>query len=192
MRLHSAAVVFAFGLSAVLAGCSNANSLPDATIPNVVTDSVRLGALTGTPVALPSGFSVADGVPVRTDQSSSFDFAFDIKSTAAGKRGVFIPLAALGLTTISGLEPGVQRTTQAFDAITVAPSNGYTATDTVGVDIGAVYYVRSRVVCGTLGVPEYGKLEVTAVDTAARTVFFRVLVDQNCGYRGLKTGLPQN
>jgi hypothetical protein len=36
----------------------------------------------------------------------------------------------------------------------------------------------------------YGKFEVLAIDTTARRVDLRVLVDQNCGYRGLEPGFP--
>ncbi len=36
----------------------------------------------------------------------------------------------------------------------------------------------------------YAKLRVLAVDTAARRVHFEILVNTNCGYRGLEPGLP--
>jgi len=64
----------------------------------------------------------------------------------------------------------------------------------VPVDSGNVFIVRSRpsVNCAAIGLslPVYAKLEVLAVDTTARTVQFRVLVDRNCGYHGLQPGLP--
>jgi hypothetical protein len=36
----------------------------------------------------------------------------------------------------------------------------------------------------------YAKIEVLAIDTIARRIDLQVLVDQNCGYRGLETGIP--
>jgi hypothetical protein len=48
------------------------------------------------------------------------------------------------------------------------------------------------VVCSGLGVPKYGKMEITAIDPSpgVRTITFRVLTDDNCGYRGLDPGIP--
>jgi hypothetical protein len=50
--------------------------------------------------------------------------------------------------------------------------------------------VRSRVICTALGVPQYAKLEILALDN--KSVTFQVLVDRNCGYKGLAPGLPDN
>jgi hypothetical protein len=36
----------------------------------------------------------------------------------------------------------------------------------------------------------YGKAHVLAIDTLARRIDLEMLVDQNCGYRGLEPGLP--
>ncbi len=183
------AVPVAFLLAGLAAAaCSNPNSLPDATIANFV-DSTTIGALTGTPISTPSGFSISDRVAVRTDRSSSFDFAFNID--ASGKP-VFLTLAVLGLASSTSVNPGLQPTNETFDAITTAPSNGYNTTDTVAVAEGQRFYARSRLVCSGLGVPQYAKLEITKIDLVARTVAFRYLVDNNCGYRGLQVGLPKN
>jgi hypothetical protein len=175
----------------VAVGCSDFNDLPDPTVTNVVVDSVSLSALTGTPVAQPSAYSIPDNQAVRTDLTSGFDFAFDLDSTADGIQPVLVPLAALGLSTNSGVDPGLQRTDLAFDGITKAPGNGYTTDSAMVVDSGTVLFARSRVVCGVLGVPQYAKLEVTGVDPAQRTLTFRILSDNNCGYRGLEPGLPR-
>jgi len=46
--------------------------------------------------------------------------------------------------------------------------------------------------CATgITVSLYAKLEVLAVDSTARRVDFKILVDENCGYRGLEPGIPQ-
>ena len=64
---------------AVLAGCSDSNSLADPTSTNVV-DTVTLGALEGTPIQTPSAYSVLNGA-VRTDQTTDFEFAYNVDST---------------------------------------------------------------------------------------------------------------
>jgi len=44
----------------------------------------------------------------------------------------------------------------------------------------------------SLGLPKYGKLEVVSFDDVARSVTFRILTDDNCGFKGLQPGLPNN
>jgi hypothetical protein len=56
--------------------------------------------------------------------------------------------------------------------------------------VGERYYVRSRVVCTSLSVPQYGKLEVLGIDPAVRSITFRILNNNNCGYRSLQPGIP--
>ena len=60
----------------------------------------------------------------------------------------------------------------------------------VPVALGDRFIVRSRVVCTSLGVPLYGKLEVLAFQDS--TITFRTLVNENCGYKDLLPGLPAN
>ena len=50
-------------LVAGVAACSDPNSLPDAQITNVV-DTFTISALTGTPIASPSAYSIADRAPI--------------------------------------------------------------------------------------------------------------------------------
>ena len=167
---------------ALAAGCSDSNGLAAPTSSNVV-DTVTLGALEGTPIQTPSAYSVLNGA-VRTDQTTEFEFAYNVESTG---RHVFLPRQVLGLTSTSGANPGLQATAAAFDAITVAPSNGYTVDSAVPIDIGQRWLVRSRVFC-TIGVPQYAKLEILSFEDS--TVTFKVLADNNCGYKGLEPGLP--
>jgi hypothetical protein len=168
--------------TALAAGCSDSNGLPDPTISNVV-DMVTLGALEGTPIQTPSAYSVQVGA-VRTDQTTDFEFAYNVDSTG---RRVFLPRQVLGLSSTSGANPGLQATAAAFDAITVAPSNGYTVDSAVAIEVGQRWLVRSRVFCA-IGVPQYAKLEILSF--ADSTVTFQVLADNNCGYKGLEPGLP--
>jgi hypothetical protein len=58
------------------------------------------------------------------------------------------------------------------------------------VSAGERFMVRSRVICTALGVPQYAKLEILTLDN--KSVTFQVLVDRNCGYKGLEPGLPDS
>jgi hypothetical protein len=183
MRSRHRLLILALGLGA----CSDSNGLPDATLPNVERTET-LYSLVGTPVATPSAYALEGARRVRTDQTDAFDFAYSLQLDGSH---VFLPRAALGLDPDNSVNPGFQIRSESFDAITVAPSNGYVSDVAVPIAVGERYVVRSRITCG-IGVPKYGKLEVLSFDDAARTVTFRILVDDNCGFKGLEPGLPTN
>jgi hypothetical protein len=177
-------------LTLVLASlaCGDDRFLADPSIENVV-DTVTLGALRHTPLSLPSGFSVSQASAVFTTGTQlSVDFLYDLDSTGAP---VFVPAQVAELLPVSATNPGFKVTTTPFDSILIASRNGYVIDQLIPIDTGDVFLVRSLIRC-SLGVPHYGKLRVTAIDTTANTVTFLVLVNQNCGYRGLEPGLPDN
>jgi hypothetical protein len=164
--------------------CSDSNDLPNATVENVErTDT--LWALVGTPVFTPSGYSVEGSRRVRTDLFIDFDFAYN---ETLGVHA-FLPRAALGIDTANVAKPGFLLRNESFEAITVAPSNGYITDVAVPIAVGQRYVVRSRVTC-QLGVPKYAKMEILSFDEATRIVSFRILVNDNCGFKGLEPGLP--
>jgi len=170
---------------ATLAACSDSNSLADPTDENAVEENT-VGSLTDTPITTASGYSISTG-PIRTDQSGEFDFAFDIDGDAATGQPVLLPRAALGIASSGTADPGIQKTTDTFDNIEEAPSNGYITDAKVPVAVGDRLLVRSRVIC-SLGVPIYAKMEVLSIENGE--IHFKVLTDQNCGYRGLQPGFP--
>lgn len=172
--------------AALLTACSE-DELPAATIANKV-ETFTIGALLSTPVGTASGFRVSGASLVRTDLSSSYDFLYDIDAVVGP---AFYPAEITGVIPPSDANPGLLLTTTPFDSIHSAKSNGYVTDAVVPVDSGSVLYLRSAVSCG-IGVPNYGKLEVLSIDTAAHTLTFQVLVNDNCGYRGLDVGIPKN
>jgi hypothetical protein len=173
---------------ALAAACSDDNGVGDPTELNVV-DTMTLGSLEGTPISTPSGYRITTG-PVRTDQTVDFEFAYNIRQLPDGSyQRVFLPRAALGLTSTNQADPGLQRREQSFDDITSAPSNGYVVDSAVPVQVGERYLVRSRVIC-SIGVPLYAKLQIISFRDS--TVTFEVLANQNCGFKDLLPGLPEN
>jgi hypothetical protein len=160
------------------------DQLGDAFFENTV-DTVVIGSLEGTPVAVASAYSISEDRLVRTDLTGGFDFVYLLKDG----RHLLVPLDALGLG--GNTNPGLQHSSAAFDAIVNPPSSGYIADDSVAVSVGDVLVARSRVTC-ILGVPQYGKLEILAVDDAARTLTFRVVANTNCGFRELGPGFPED
>ncbi|MBK8004106.1 MAG: hypothetical protein IPK12_09250 [Gemmatimonadetes bacterium] len=165
------------------AACSDPNDLPRATIANALTTDTLWTLSTG-PLTKPSAYSVENGGAVRTwEVGSSFEFAYDV---TAGGASVLLPLRTLGLGSTTSLLPGLLRSTATFDAMKKAPLNGYVTKDTVAVAVGDRFFLRTGInSCSLYGVPLYAKLEVLAIDTAARTMAVQVVANKNCGYRFL-------
>lgn len=176
--------------TAMVLACGSDIELAPASIPNVV-DTLTLGSLNGSPVSTPSAYSVADGNAVRTDISSAFDFAYNVDATG---QHVFLTLEVMRLVTTNGSGPGFQFTSTPFPQVSQAPSNGWITNDTIVVDSGSVLYLRSRIVCTSLGVPLYGKLQVLSIDDTPgnQTITFEALSNENCGYKSLLPGLPRD
>ena len=184
--MHTIRRLRALALLVLALACSDPNALGDPTLTNVV-DTVTIGALEGTPVSTPSGFSI-NLQAVRTDQTVDFEFAYNIRRLPDDSyQRVLLPRAALGIST-SSANPGLQRREESFEELTRAPSNGYVSDSAVPIQVGERYLVRSRVVCTSLGVPLYGKLEILSFQDS--TVTFKVLADRNCGFKDLLPGLP--
>jgi hypothetical protein len=172
----------------LVAACGG-NGLGTAAVENTV-DTLLVGALVGTPISVPSGYGINPGSAgaIRTDQTASFDFAYNILPDG---RRVLLPRAALGLIGGSA-EPGLQASDDSFDDIDEAPLNGYLTLDTIEIAIGERYIMRSRVTCTSIGVPLYGKIEILEFDDVDRRLRFRALANTNCGFRSLQPGIPED
>jgi len=165
--------------------CDDSSGLPDPTFPNE-EHTVTLYALTGTPVGTPSAYAIHGNQRVRTDVSQDFDFAYSIE---ADGRSVLVPRAVLGIEPNATVQPGFQSSSLTFEGIREAPSNGYITDQALPIAVGDRFVVRGRITTCAIQVPKYAKLEVVAIDPA-RTVTFRILTNDNCGYKGLQPGLP--
>jgi hypothetical protein len=170
----------------LLAACGDDDNLPEPTERNRV-DTVTIGSLTDTPITTASGFAVTSG-PIRTDLTSAFDFAYDIRGVPETGQSVLLPRLVLGLPSGGTAEPGLMRRDEAFDAIEVAPSNGYVTDEEVPIAIGERYIVRSQISC-VISVPYYAKIEIIGLED--NSVVLKVLANRNCGYRGLEPGFPE-
>jgi len=173
------------------AACGDSTGLLRATNLNVV-DTVSLYAVSGgTPPRTPSGYwlGIQDNPPhpVLIQDGGAFDFVVDLDSAY---RPLLKPTGALRL----GRNSGVQTTTLPFDSIRIAPTGGYQLDSAVTVDVGGRAIVHSRTAQCSFGFTTlyYAKLHILAVDSASRRIDFEILVDDNCGYRGLELGLPSH
>src|SRR5690606_16609646 len=169
---------------AVLALAACGDQLPEAVFENTV-DSHVLGDLNSTPLLVPSAFSIPASGTARTDQSAVFDFAY----LRHDGRHYLVPLEGLGIVWRNP-DPGLQKSGLTFEATVDPPRDGYLTSDSLEVQVGDVVVARSRIVC-SIGVANYAKLLITAIDTEAGTLSFDALININCGYRSLSLGVPR-
>ncbi len=180
--------LFTLLASFTLAGCGDDLSLLPAIYPNRV-DTLKMYAVDGTPVYRPSAYVISIRSVIRLDQTSTFDFLYDV--TPDGEH-VFLPLGAVVNTGRTTGNPGFLDAFTPFDSIASAPQTGYISADTVRARVGDVFYVRSAVDANcVLGIPYYAKLQVLGFSDTDRYVYFRILANVNCGYRNLEVGLPK-
>jgi hypothetical protein len=167
------------------AACGEDVNLPDPVFANEV-DTATLFALHNTPIGEPSAYDIVDAVRVRTDLTPAFDFAFELDPSG---NAFLTPATVLGVPS----EAGILVSALSFDAIETAPLEDYVTDSPVSVTVGTNFVGRSRssdLSCDLGSLPRYGKFHVLEVDTEARTMTLELLVDRNCGYRGLQPGLP--
>jgi len=172
-----------FGLLTVLA-CGNTGLQPG-IVANAV-DTVSLYAVDGTALDQPSAFRIAAPHVLRVDQSSDFDFVFNL---TAGDSAVLLPTGAVSL----GIGSGILKVNAPFAAITVVPGGAYVDSLPVHVDSGSVAVVHSRALSCPVTASFsflYAKLQVMKIDTVARRIDLIVLTNQNCGYHSLEPGNP--
>jgi hypothetical protein len=174
----------AFCAILTLAACEETAGLPPPREENVI-DTVSLWAISGTPIYLPSAYAIDRRLPVRPDQTSRLDFAFDIDDQG---RALLIPPGAIDL----GLGSGVQLTDATFENLRLAPTGGYIETEPVELQAGSVALARSPSITCVLSItsPLYAKMHVLAVDLVERRLDIEILANINCGYLALEPGLP--
>jgi hypothetical protein len=182
-----AAMFVVVGLNA----CGNPTTLTASSLTSV--DTLSVFALSGTPATYPSALSILARQAIRVDGSASFDVAFDID--AAG-HGVIYPVK-LVVSSPSGSRPvGMQKVPAAFDSVLLAPSTGFETDSSLVMAPGEVVVVQT--VHNTVGDicvfsvnPNiYAKIALDSVNLASRTLYLRLGLDPNCGFRSFAAGIP--
>lgn len=181
-----------------LVGCNDPFAILPATRENTV-DTLELFAVNGTGLNRPSGYTLTTKSTLRLGidpppvlNAPPFDFMYRIDQ-AAGPQ--FAPFGAVSNPTPNQTQsgrPGLQTTTAAFDDIKEALQTGYTVDQPINLNPGLVMYARSSLPNNCfLGIPYYAKIEILSFADSTRSVKFRILADNNCGYRGLEPGIPK-
>jgi len=165
-----------------------------ANIPTSV-DSLSLFALSGTPPTYPSGIAILSRQPVRVDGFASFDIAFDIN--AAGN-AVIAPVKLVVVTPGGSRPVGLLRVAGTFETALEAPKSGYELDSSLVLVPGEVIMVQTPHntqgdLCQFAINPNiYAKITVDSVVLASRTLFLRLGLDPNCGFRSFADGIPKS
>jgi hypothetical protein len=186
-RCRLAQLLALTGLVAGVAACDDPFKI-QASFQNE-NQSFTIAALTGADVSAPAGLYLDGKTIVRIAGDFSFDIAFDID--AQGKP-VFIPVGMVG-TPLTGAKPiGFQRITGGYDNLSEAPKTGYHFDSTMVVNPGAAIAIQAQSSNCTLSLTPYifAKVVIDSVNPATRMLYGRTVINLNCGFRQLTTGLP--
>lgn len=175
------------GLTIGAAACDDPFQVK-ASFPNE-HQTFTVAALTGADVNAPAGLFLDGRSVVRIGGDFSFDLAFDIN--AQGKP-VVIPVGMVG-TPLSGTKPiGLVRTSGGYDVLTEAPKSGFHFDSTMVVNTGAALAIQAQSSNCSFSLTPYifAKIVIDSVNAGTRTLYGRTLINLNCGFRQLTTGLP--
>ncbi|HEU4631298.1 MAG TPA: hypothetical protein VFS08_16215 [Gemmatimonadaceae bacterium] len=162
---------------------------------DTVESTVTVHALNDVPIAYAAAVLLAPSpIGVRPAGDYTFDLAVDFDESGAASLYPVDLIAQPGVISIARTV-GIQKLTEvAYGDLERAPNSGYTYGEAVPIAVGDVAAIQSNAhpYCANsfLSSTLWAKLEVLALDPAARTARFRVRVDPNCGFRGLQTGRP--
>ncbi len=156
------------------------------------------GYPTAVSVALPLG-GVMRGVALPADGSGQYDIAFDLPGDGTV---TLMPIRTI-LSPVSGApQVGIHPVAESFESITAAPDTYYRPDTATNVAVGqTVLFVTYRRVgssgmygyggtlCDIVATPRvFGKMVIDSV--RGSNIYFRQIVNPNCGYRSLTPGFP--
>lgn len=155
-----------------------------ATYANALNTYAVYG-LTNAPPSVPTALSFLGGLS-RASSTFAFDIAFDFDASG---RVLVYPVRAIGGAMAGSLKRvGLQTVSGAFDLVTAVPLAGYDTVNAMVLTPGTVLAVELR--DGTSCYSSlkstllYAKLVVDSV-VAPNRIWFRTVIDPNCGYRGV-------
>jgi hypothetical protein len=171
------------------AACNDPNFLR-ATRSNVI-DTMTVYGFNGSPASYPVALNIAFQQVLRLDGSGAFDVIFDIDEDG---KIVLYPTKLLVRPPSGAQRVGIQVVSQAYDDLKFAPKTGYNTDSVTVVSVGqtiAIEAAHGQDLCQLYLSPYvYAKVIVDSVDVSSRAIYFRTVMDPNCGFRGLTEGIP--
>jgi hypothetical protein len=188
--------VIAAGLTAAfISACGDPTGLKASLVNSV--DTLSVFALSGTPPNYPSAVAFLSRQAVHVDATQGvgqFDVAFDINNAG---NAVIYP-AKLVVATAGSRPVAMQKLAVLFDSVTEAPKTGYQSDSALVALPGETVVVQSQHNLGSdlcqfaINPNIYAKIAVDSVVLSSRTIYFRMGLDPNCGFRSFAEGLPSH
>src|SRR6266550_7283291 len=185
------AVLAAMFVVVALSACSNPTNLR-ASLPTSV-DTLSVFALSGTPPSYPSGISIVAGQAVRVDGFANFDVALDID--AAGNPIIY-PVKLVVSSPGGSRVVGLQKVSGSLETVLEDPKDGVETESALVMAPGEVVVVQSAhntssdLCVFAINPNIYAKIAVDSVNLASRTLYLRMGLDPNCGFRSFASGIP--
>ncbi|MBI2796423.1 MAG: hypothetical protein HYX65_06960 [Gemmatimonadetes bacterium] len=179
-------------VAAALAGGACGATEPKVNLGLVTADTGRLFAMSGTDPIFPTAINIPSRVVVLatvfSDGSVPFDLAFDL-TPAGAVRVLPARSVVLGPNVVPPVV-GLFVPTGTFDATTEAPVAGFTYDSVQVVSPGQPFVVQVRPVDCSYGVltTMHAKMVVDSVNLVSRLIHYRIVLNPNCGRRGLVPG----
>jgi hypothetical protein len=182
-------------LVAAAAGACGGPTQPPAKNATIF-DTAGVYAFTGAPESGPTGVSTLTllglnfygPTPVRAVPGAHFDVVFDIVNDT---QAVARPPRNVGYTPT--YNSGMQATLTPYDSMFTAPTLGYDDSMPMPIRAGTRFYMQSvasfctaKFVIDSINFAPYDP--ITAPN--GRTIYYRMVVDPNCGFLGLGPGIP--
>jgi hypothetical protein len=155
-------------------------------------DTLEVFALNGTPVSLPSAIRTRNIQVVRVGPDFSFDIAWDINAEG---QAVVHTVRAVASELAGTRRVGLLLADPPFDGITRAPTGGYKYDSSLVVPVNKVLLIDTiEPTCSAfsiLGQNIRSKIQLDSVVPARRTLYMRIFVNPNCGFRDFTPGIPK-
>jgi hypothetical protein len=180
--------------AAALAACRDTTGI--SAVNPVGADTLVAYALTGTDASLPSALNLVSRSTVRIGGTSDFDIAFDIQDSDTSVN--ILPARNVISSVFGTRQVGLQVVDTPFDQLGSAPDGYYRPDTTTNVKKGQTLVILSNRtsvsdICYYFASPHvYAKLVVDSVHMDTRDIYFRDVVDLNCGFRSFAPGYPKD
>lgn len=196
VRLRVSALAAVTGL--VLAGgvasaCGDVTGIEASA--EVSFDSLTVYPLTGSSATTPTALNTAFVSVTPVGPSGNFDIAFDLD---AQRRVVIYPVKLIVQPLTGVNEVGLLKVAGTFESVERAPSETYERDEPMVVTPGEVVVIEARrnrasdICTFALSPNIYSKLVVDSVSAGTDAIWFRLVVNPNCGFRSFAPGLPKN
>jgi hypothetical protein len=148
-------------------------------------------ALTGAPLPFATALALPAKSVTRVDGTFAFDVAFDLN--AQGDI-LLLPVRVVGQNPAGSRQVGILKPGGAYENIALAPSTGYVVDSVTVLRKGEPAIIQAQEAACSLSLSPYmyARIVIDSVDLVGRAMYGRTTININCGFRSLKTGLPDS